>query len=411
MDEEAHLKVPEKAVLAYSGGLDTSVAVRWIQEKYGVDVVTVTVDVGQGVDRRSLEEKAKASGASIHYHLDAREEFVRDYAFRALKANALYEGKYPLSTALSRPLIASKLVEVAEKEGASIVAHGCSGKGNDQVRFDVSLKALAPNLRIVAPIREWGLTRPQEIEYAERHGIPIPVDLEKPYSVDQNLWGRSIECGMLDDPYMEPPEEVFEWTVAPEKAPDKPAEIEISYENGVPTAVNGREMDPIGLVSWLNREAGRHGVGRIDHVEDRIVGIKSREVYECPAATVLIEAHRDLEKAVLTRHELGFKAAVEDEWAFLVYSGLWVDPLREALDAFIDSSQRRVEGNVRIKIYKGGLRVVGRSSRRSLYDANLASYGLESSFNQRWSEGFIELWGMPSATARRLIRKVGHGEA
>lgn len=237
MDEEAHLKVPEKAVLAYSGGLDTSVAVRWIQEKYGVDVVTVTVDVGQGVDRRSLEEKAKASGASIHYHLDAREEFVRDYAFRALKANALYEGKYPLSTALSRPLIASKLVEVAEKEGASIVAHGCSGKGNDQVRFDVSLKALAPNLRIVAPIREWGLTRPQEIEYAERHGIPIPVDLEKPYSVDQNLWGRSIECGMLDDPYMEPPEEVFEWTVAPEKAPDKPAEIEISYENGVPTAV------------------------------------------------------------------------------------------------------------------------------------------------------------------------------
>jgi argininosuccinate synthase len=411
MDEEAHLKVPEKAVLAYSGGLDTSVAVRWIQEKYGVDVVTVTVDVGQGVDRRSLEEKAKASGASIHYHLDAREEFVRDYAFRALKANALYEGKYPLSTALSRPLIASKLVEVAEKEGASIVAHGCSGKGNDQVRFDVSLKALAPNLRIVAPIREWGLTRPQEIEYAERHGIPIPVDLEKPYSVDQNLWGRSIECGMLDDPYMEPPEEVFEWTVAPEKAPDKPAEIEISYENGVPTAVNGMEMDPIGLVSWLNREAGRHGVGRIDHVEDRIVGIKSREVYECPAATVLIEAHRDLEKAVLTRHELGFKAAVEDEWAFLVYSGLWVDPLREALDAFIDSSQRRVEGNVRIKIYKGGLRVVGRSSRRSLYDANLASYGLESSFNQRWSEGFIELWGMPSATARRLIRKVGHGEA
>lgn len=403
--------MPEKAVLAYSGGLDTSVAVRWIQEKYGVDVVTVTVDVGQGVDRRSLEEKAKASGASIHYHLDAREEFVRGYAFRALKANALYEGKYPLSTALSRPLIASKLVEVAEKEGASIVAHGCSGKGNDQVRFDVSLKALAPNLRIVAPIREWGLTRPQEIEYAERHGIPIPVDLEKPYSVDQNLWGRSIECGMLDDPYMEPPEEVFEWTVAPEKAPDKPAEIEISYENGVPTAVNGMEMDPIGLVSWLNREAGRHGVGRIDHVEDRIVGIKSREVYECPAATVLIEAHRDLEKAVLTRHELGFKAAVEDEWAFLVYSGLWVDPLREALDAFIDSSQRRVEGNVRIKIYKGGLRVVGRSSRRSLYDANLASYGLESSFNQRWSEGFIELWGMPSATARRLIRKVGHGEA
>lgn len=403
--------MPEKAVLAYSGGLDTSVAVRWIQEKYGVDVVTVTVDVGQGVDRRSLEEKAKASGASIHYHLDAREKFVRGYAFRALKANALYEGKYPLSTALSRPLIASKLVEVAEKEGASIVAHGCSGKGNDQVRFDVSLKALAPNLRIVAPIREWGLTRPQEIEYAERHGIPIPVDLEKPYSVDQNLWGRSIECGMLDDPYMEPPEEVFEWTVAPEKAPDKPAEIEISYENGVPTAVNGMEMDPIGLVSWLNREAGRHGVGRIDHVEDRIVGIKSREVYECPAATVLIEAHRDLEKAVLTRHELGFKAAVEDEWAFLVYSGLWVDPLREALDAFIDSSQRRVEGNVRIKIYKGGLRVVGRSSRRSLYDANLASYGLESSFNQRWSEGFIELWGMPSATARRLIRKVGHGEA
>ncbi|MEM2122708.1 MAG: argininosuccinate synthase, partial [Candidatus Bathyarchaeia archaeon] len=239
----------------------------------------------------------------------------------------------------------------------------------------------------------------------------VPVDLEKPYSVDQNLWGRSIECGKLDDPYMEPPEEAFEWTVAPEKAPDKPAEIEISYENGVPTAVNGREMDPTELVSWLNREAGSHGVGRIDHIEDRIVGIKSREVYECPAALVLIEAHQDLEKAVLTRHELGFKAAVEDEWAFLVYSGLWIDPLREALDAFIDSLQRRVEGKVKLKIYKGGVRVTGRSSRRSLYDMNLASYGLESAFNQKWSEGFVEIWGMPSATARRLLGKVEHGEA
>ncbi|MBS7644635.1 MAG: argininosuccinate synthase [Candidatus Bathyarchaeia archaeon] len=403
--------MPEKAVLAYSGGLDTSVAVKWIQEKYGVDVITVTVDVGQGIDPKSLEEKAKASGASSHYHLDAREEFIRDYAFRALKANALYEGKYPLSTALSRPLIASKLVEVAEREGASMVAHGCSGKGNDQVRFDISLKALAPNLRIVAPIREWGLTRPEEIKYAECHGISIPVDLEKPYSVDQNLWGRSIECGKLDDPYMEPPEEAFEWTVAPEKAPDKPAKMEISYENGVPIAVNGEEMSPVELVGWLNKEAGRHGVGRIDHIEDRIVGIKSREVYECPAATILIEAHRDLEKAVLTRHEVRFKAIVEDEWSFLVYSGLWVDPLREALDAFIDSSQHRVEGRVKLKVYKGGVMVVGRSSRRSLYDANLASYGLESAFNQRWSEGFIELWGMPSATARRLMSRFGLNEA
>ena len=403
--------MPEKAVLAYSGGLDTSVAVRWIQEKYGVEVITVTVDVGQGVDHKSLEERARAAGASNHYYLDGREEFIRDYAFKALKANALYEEKYPLSTALSRPLIASKLVEVAEREGASMVAHGCSGKGNDQVRFDVSLKALAPNLKIIAPIREWGLTRPQEIEYAKRHGIPIPVDLDKPYSTDQNLWGRSIECGKLDDPYVEPPEDAFEWTVAPEKAPDTPARIEVSYENGVPIAVNGEEMRPVELVEWLNREAGSHGVGRIDHVEDRIVGIKSREVYECPAAMVLIEAHRDLEKAVLTRHELTFKAMVEREWTFLVYAGLWMDPLREALEAFIESSQRRVEGKVKLKIYKGGVRVMGRSSRRSLYDVNLASYGLESTFNQRWSEGFIELWGMPSAMARRLIKRVDPNRA
>lgn len=403
--------MPEKAVLAYSGGLDTSVAVRWIQEKYGVEVITVTVDVGQGVDHKSLEERARAAGASNHYYLDGREEFIRDYAFKALKANALYEEKYPLSTALSRPLIASKLVEVAEREGASMVAHGCSGKGNDQVRFDVSLKALAPNLKIIAPIREWGLTRPQEIEYAKRHGIPIPVDLDKPYSTDQNLWGRSIECGKLDDPYVEPPEDAFEWTVAPEKAPDTPARIEVSYENGVPIAVNGEEMRPVELVEWLNREAGSHGVGRIDHVEDRIVGIKSREVYECPAAMVLIEAHRDLEKAVLTRHELTFKAMVEREWTFLVYAGLWMDPLREALEAFIESSQQRVEGKVKLKIYKGGVRVMGRSSRRSLYDVNLASYGLESTFNQRWSEGFIELWGMPSAMARRLIKRVDPNRA
>jgi argininosuccinate synthase len=397
--------LPGKAVLAYSGGLDTSVVIRLISEKYNADVITVAVDVGQGDNPKELEEKAKMSGANTHYNIDAREEFITNYAFKALKANAVYGDKYPLSTALSRPLIAEKIVEIAKKENASIVAHGCSGKGNDQVRFDVSFKALAPKLKIVAPIREWQLTRPQEIKYAKKHNIPIPIDLDKPYSIDQNLWGRAIECGKLDDPYAEAPEDAFEWTISAEKTPHTPVILKIYFEQGIPVAINDRKMDPIELVEWLNREAGNHGVGRIDHIEDRIVGIKSREVYECPAATVLLEAHKDLEKAVLNRHELNFKGIVDREWAFLTYAGLWVDPLREALDAFIESSQPRVEGTVKIKVYKGGHKIVGRKSDKSLYDADQVSYEKTSTFNQRWSEGFIELWGMSSVAARRILDK------
>ena len=396
----------EKIVLAYSGGLDTSVLLKWIQQKYNAEVITVTLDVGQKEDLKAIEEKALNLGAVKHYSIDAREEFVKDYVFPAIKANALYEGKYPVSTALSRPLIASKLVEVALKEGAQAVAHGCTGKGNDQVRIEVSVKALAPNLKVIAPVREWGMTRDAEIEFAKANGIPIPVDVDKPYSVDQNLWGRSIECGVLEHPEEEPPEDAYEWTVPPEKAPDTPEYLEIRFECGVPVALNGEEMDPVSLIEEVNEAGCRNGIGRIDHIEDRLVGIKSREVYECPAATILIDAHRDLEKLVLTRHELLFKQHVDAEWAFLVYVGLWSDPLREALDAFIDKTQERVCGDVKVKLYRGGLRIVGRSSPLSLYDLNLATYDIKTTFDQSLSAGFIELWGLPTKVANELKRRL-----
>ncbi|MBS7638969.1 MAG: argininosuccinate synthase [Candidatus Bathyarchaeia archaeon] len=398
------VRLRRKIVLAYSGGLDTSVLIKWLQEKYDADVITVTLDVGQKEDLKAIEEKALKLGVLKHYSIDAREEFARNYVFPAIKANALYEGKYPVSTALSRPLIASKLVEVAEKEGADAVAHGCTGKGNDQVRIEVSVKALNPNLKVIAPVREWNMTRDAEIEFAKKHGIPIPVDLDKPYSIDQNLWGRSIECGVLEYPEKEPPEDAFEWTLPPEKAPDKPEYLSIEFECGVPVALNGRSMGPVELIESLNEIAGRHGVGRIDHMEDRLVGIKSREVYECPAATVLIEAHKDLEKMVLTRHEILFKQHIDAEWAFLVYAGLWMEPLREDLEAFINKTQERVTGEVRVKLYKGGLWVVGRSSPYSLYDIHLATYNIDTTFNQASSAGFIELWGLPTRVAKAIKR-------
>ena len=392
----------KKIVLAYSGGLDTSVLIKWLQQKYDADVITVTLDVGQKEDLKAIQEKALKLGVLKHYSIDAKEEFTRNYVFPAIKANALYEGKYPVSTALSRPLIASKLVEVAEKEGAEMVAHGCTGKGNDQVRIEVSVKALNPNLKVIAPVREWNMTRDAEIEFAKRHGIPIPVDESKPYSVDQNLWGRSIECGILEYPDKEPPEDAFEWTLPPEKAPEEPEYVSIKFEKGVPKALNNKEMDPVRLIESLNVIAGKHGVGRIDHMEDRLIGIKSREVYECPAATVLIEAHKDLEKLVLTRHEILFKQHVDAQWAFLVYAGLWMDPLKEDLDAFIDKTQERVTGEVRVKLYKGNIQVVGRSSPYSLYDIHLATYNIDTTFNQMSSAGFIEIWGLPTRVARAL---------
>lgn len=398
----------EKIVLGYSGGLDTSVALKWLQEKYNAKVITVTVDVGQGKDFSIIEEKAKKVGAYKHYHIDAKEEFIKNYVFPAIKANALYEGKYPLSTALSRPLIASKLVEVAEKEGAEAIAHGCTGKGNDQVRFEVTIKALAPNLKIIAPIRDWGISRIEEIEYAKKKDIPIPVDVDKPYSIDENLWGRSIECGVLEDPYVEPPENAFEWTKPLEETPNTPEIISIEFEKGIPIKINEEKLNPVELIEKLNFICGKHGIGRIDHIEDRVVGIKSRELYECPAATALIEAHKDLEKLTLTRHELSFKMLVDSQWSFLVYAGLWVDPLREALDAFINETQKKVSGIVKLKLYKGSLQVIGRKSPFSLYNMNLATYSVESTFNQKWSEGFIEIWSLPSKLA--ALKKSLHNE-
>ena len=392
----------EKVVLAYSGGLDTSVAIRWIQEKYSADVVTVTIDVGQQEDLAKIESNSKKIGAVRHYSIDAREEFVEEYVSRAVKANGLYEGSYPLSTAIARPLMASKLVEVARREGAKAVAHGSTGKGNDQVRFDVSIKALAPDLKIIAPIREWNLSRDEEIKYAEKNGIPIPVNLKKPYSTDQNLWGRSIECGILEDPAQQPPEDIYEWTVSPEKAPAEPEYVSIGFEGGIPVAVNGAKMSLLEVVEKLNAKAGSHGIGRIDHMEDRLVGIKSRECYECPAATVLLESHKELEKTVLTRHELQFKQQVEAQWIFLVYAGLWMDPLREDLEQFIDKTQERVTGEVKLKLYKGHASVVARSSPLSLYDANLATYNVGTTFDQAWSTGFIEIWALQTKAANVL---------
>ena len=396
----------DPVILAYSGGLDTSVMIKWLQEKYDLDVVTVTLDVGQKEDFRAIREKAKSLGVLKHYSIDAKEEFARHYVFPAIKANALYEGKYPINSALSRPLIASKMVEIARKEGASSVAHGCTGKGNDQVRFDVTIKSLAPDLSIIAPVREWKMARDEEIKFAEANGVRIPVNLSNPYSIDENLWGRSIECGVLDLPDQEPPGEVFEWTVPPEKAPEKPEYVAIAFEEGVPHAINDDHLEPAELIQNLNEIAGKHGVGRIDHMEDRLVGIKSREVYECPAATVLLEAHHDLEKMVLTQHEIQFKQMVDAQWTFLVYAGLWTDPLKEDLEAFINETQIRVSGSVKLKLYKGGFQIVGRSSPMSLYDHDLATYNIGTSFDQAWSQGFIEIWGLQTRMANLLKRKI-----
>ena len=400
----------EKVVLAYSGGLDTSVLVKWLQEKYNAQVVTVTVDVGQQEDLKEIEEKARKLGVVNHYSIDAKKEFASNYIFPAIKANALYEGKYPISTTLSRPLIVEKMVEIAQKEGATGFAHGCTGKGNDQVRFDITVGALAPELKIIAPVREWEMTRDEEIVYAKAHGIPISTAAKK-YSIDQSIWGRSIECGLLEDASKEPPEDAFEWTSSPEDAPNKPEYVTITFEAGVPVALNEETLEPLTLIEKLNKTAGRHGVGRIDHIEDRLVGIKSRETYECPAATVLVEAHKDLEKMVLTRHEVQFKQQIDTQWTFLAYAGLWVDPLREDLEAFINKSQENVSGKVRVKLYKGGLQVVGRSSPFSLYDKNLVNYNIKTSFNQTYSKGFIELWGLQTRMHNVLKRTVAKKKA
>ena len=378
--------------------------IRWLQERYTANVVTVTLDLGQQDELKSIEERAHLLGVKSHYTLDVRDEFVSNYVFPAVKANAMYQGKYPLSTALGRPLIARKLVEIASKEDADAVAHGCTGKGNDQVRMEVTVKSLNPGLKVIAPVREWNMSRDEEIKYAIAHKIPIKPS-RSIYSVDQNLWGRSVESGPLEKPDQEPSADVYEWTRLPEEAPDLPGYLELQFTEGIPTSVNGAAMRGRELIEFVSRFAGSHGVGAIDHVEDRLVGIKSREIYECPAAVAIIEGHRDLEKLVLTRSELSFKSRVESEWSWLVYSGLWLDPLRSDLDRFIEGTQTRVTGTVRLKLYKGGMRVVGRSSPFSIYDLNLSTYNKGSTFDQRDAAGFIELWGLQSRMAASIKEK------
>jgi len=394
--------VAEKVVLAYSGGLDTSVAVRWIGEKYKMDVVTLTADLGSEKDLPSVQQKALNAGAVKALVVDARELFVKYFVFPALQADAIYEGQYPLATALARPLIAKLLVDAANEEGASAVAHGCTGKGNDQVRFDVSVSALAPHLKIIAPAREWGMTREEEIAYAQKHAIPVPASVASPYSVDENLWGRSIECGVLEDPWAEPPEEVFSWTRSAKDAPDEPSYVEVGFERGVPVSLDGQELDGVSLLQELNELAGRHGVGRIDHVENRLVGIKSREVYEAPAATLLLAAHKALEAMTLSRDQVRFKERVALEYADLIYNGLWFTALHHDLAAYVQSSQRHVTGTVRVKLLKGNAMVVGRKSPKSLYSFGLATYDKGDVFDQSASLGFIHIWGLPVKTQAQI---------
>ena len=391
-----------KAVLAFSGGLDTSVVIKYLQDKYNLDVVTVTVDVGQEDNLKKILAKAKSLGVLKHYNIDARQEFVDSFIFPAIKANALYQKKYCLATALARPLIAQKVVEVAKKEDATALAHGCTGKGNDQVRFDVTYRS-GSNLPIIAPIRDLNLTRDVELKYAKKHKIPIDTAAKK-FSIDQNLWGRAIEGGDMEDAFSEPPDDAFIW-VKTKNLPDKPQYLEIKFEKGIPVAADGKRMRSIELIKYINKKAGANGVGIVDHIEDRVVGIKSREVYETPGALCIIEAHTDLEKMVLTKHELKFKVMVDAEWSWLTYSGLWQDPLKTDLDMFINATQKRVSGTVKLKMFKGSLRVVGRKSEYSLYSHDLATYGSGSTFDQTLGKGFVELWGLQSTEANKLLKK------
>jgi argininosuccinate synthase len=395
----------EKVVLAYSGGVDTSVAIKWLQEKYDLEVIAFSVDVGNEPDFPAIKEKALKLGAIKAVVADARKAFVDEFVFPALQANALYQGQYPLATALARPLMARLLVETALKEGARSVAHGCTGKGNDQVRFDVSVAGLAPDLKILAPARDWSMTRDETIKYAKRHAIPLPVTAESPYSIDQNLWGRSIECGVMEDPWAEPPEDAFIWVRPVENTPDNPEYVEIGFEEGIPVALNGHKLDGLTLIERANDLAGRHGIGRIDHIEDRVTGIKSREVYEAPAALLLIQAHQALESLTLSKEQLRFKQLVSIEYSDLVYNGLWFTGFREDLTAYIESSQRFVTGTVRLKLQKGSATVVGRKSPHSLYRHDLATYDEGDIFDQSAAVGFIHLWGLPARTQARMQGK------
>ncbi len=397
----------EKCVLAYSGGLDTSVAIQWIAEKYGVDVIAVAVDVGEEKDYEGIRVKGEQVGAVKSIVVDKRQEFVDQFISQAIKTNLMYEHKYPAFTALARPLLAKTQVEVAQAEGASLLAHGCTGKGNDQVRFEVTYQALAPEMRVVAPAREWGMTREQEIDYAAERGIPVPVAKKSPYSTDTNLWGRSIECGVIEDPSKEAPDDAWIWTVSPQDAPADPTYVRIGFEQGVPVSLDGAKINSVELVAKLNQLGGQNGVGRVNMMENRLVGIKSRELYETPAATILLAAHRDLESLTLDRETYHFKPYLELRWAELVYYGLWYTPLREAIDGFVNETQKRVNGEVTVKLYKGTCEAVARTSENSLYDYSLATYDAADTFDQSASEGFIKIWGMPAKVIAAVDRKAG----
>lgn len=387
----------KKVVLAYSGGVDTSVCIPYLKHEWGVEeVITLAADLGQGAELDPVREKALKSGADKSLVIDATESFVKDYAFPAIQANALYENRYPLSTALARPLIAKLLVDAAQEYGADAVAHGCTGKGNDQVRFDVSIAALNPNIKVLTPAREWGMSREETIAYGERYGIAAPVKKSSPYSIDANLLGRAIEAGPLEDPWTEPPDDIYAMTQSIAQAPDQPEYIEIGFERGIPVSLNGQALDPVALISQLNQIAGSHSIGRIDMIENRLVGIKSREIYETPALTLLIEAHKDLESLTLTADITHYKRGIEATYSQMVYNGLWYSPLKEALDAFVQKTQERVTGVVRVKLFKGTIAIVGRKSDHSLYAADLATYGAEDAFDHKAAEGFIYIWGLPT---------------
>jgi argininosuccinate synthase len=395
----------KKVVLAYSGGVDTSVCIPYLKKEWGIEeVITLAADLGQGEELKPIQEKALKSGAIESLVIDGKEDFVTNFAFPAIQANALYENRYPLLTALARPLIAKMLVDAAEKYGADAVAHGCTGKGNDQVRFDVGIAALNPTLKVLAPAREWGMSREETIAYGEKFGIPSPVKKSSPYSIDRNLLGRSIEAGPLEDPMTEPSEEVFVMTRAIADTPDEPEYIEIGFEKGIPVSLNGDGLDPVSLITQLNEIVGKHGVGRIDMIENRVVGIKSREIYESPALLVLIDAHRDLESLTLTGDVTQYKRGIEETYTHLIYKGLWYSPLKEALDAFVKTTQDRVTGVVRVKLFKGSAKIVGRRSENSIYSPDLATYGADDQFDHKAAEGFIYIWGLPSKVWSAKLR-------
>ena len=393
----------EKVILAYSGGLDTSVAITWLMKDY--DVVAVCMDVGEGKDLDFIHDKALKVGAVESYVLDVKDEFAEEYVLPALQAHAYYEQKYPLVSALSRPVISKKLVEIAHKTGATTIAHGCTGKGNDQVRFEVAIAALDPELKVIAPVREWKWSREEEIEYAKANGVPVPADLDNPYSVDQNLWGRANECGVLENPWNQAPEGAFGITNSPEEAPDTPEFIDIEFKEGKPVALNGKEMKLADLIQEVNAIAGKHGVGRIDHVENRLVGIKSREIYECPGAITLLTAHKEIEDITLVREVSHFKPILENELSNLIYNALWFSPATKAIIAYIKETQKVVNGTAKVKLYKGSAKVIARKSPNSLYDENLATYTSADSFDQDAAVGFIKLWGLPTQVNSQVNNK------